>query len=217
VEASVIAALNRIYEAVGNYDVVCILRGGGATADLSGFDTLALAENIAQFPLPVITGIGHDRDETILDMVSHTRVKTPTAAAALLVDNLHRILVQLEQAETFVGRYVSERLNSQQQRIAQLATLIPSIAQRKLTEHRHRVELLQNRLPVAIERQLTELHHRLERFTLQLQGFDPQLLLARGYSITLKDGRAVRDPSVLKPGDEVETRVEKGTFKSIVQ
>jgi len=217
VEASVIAALNRIYEAVGNYDVVCILRGGGATADLSGFDTLALAENIAQFPLPVITGIGHDRDETILDMVSHTRVKTPTAAAALLVDNLHRILVQLEQAETFVGRYVSERLNSQQQRIAQLATLIPSIAQHKLTEHRHRVELLQNRLPVAIERQLTELHHRLERFTLQLQGFDPQLLLARGYSITLKDGRAVRDPSVLKPGDEVETRVEKGTFKSIVQ
>lgn len=217
VEPSVIHALNQIYERIHDFDVVCILRGGGATADLSGFDTLALAENVAQFPLPIITGIGHERDESILDMVANTRVKTPTAAATLLIDNLHRVLDRIEQAGNALAHYINERLRSQQQRISQLATLIPSLALHTISEGRHRIEMLAGRPPIAIERRLTEQKHRLERISLQLQGFDPQLLLSRGYSITLKDGRAVRDPKQLKPGDELETRVEKGTFKSTVK
>lgn len=217
VEQSIVSALNEVYEHQEAFDVVVIIRGGGATADLSGFDTLALAENVAQFPLPIITGIGHERDETILDMVSHTRVKTPTAAAALLVDNLYRILQRLEQAEAFLERYIPERLHSQRQRISQLSTLIPTLALRTLSDGRHRIELLEHRLPVAIERRLTDQRHRLERTALLMQGFDPQLLLARGYSITLKDGRAVHDPGQLQSGDEIETRVEKGTIRSVVK
>ena len=216
VEQSVIAALDAIYSSQGGFDCVVIIRGGGAAADLSGFDTLALAENVAQFPLPIITGIGHDRDESILDMVSHTRVKTPTAAAAFLIDNLRAILDRITQAETFISRYVNERIRSQQQRIDQLATLIPALAQRTLSDQRHRIEQLESRLPIAIERRLTEQKHRLERIALQLQGFDPQILLSRGYSITLHQGKAVRDPRQLKDGDEIETRVEKGTFRSTV-
>ena len=195
VETSVISALNNVYERIHDFDVVCILRGGGASADLSGFDTLALAENVAQFPLPIITGIGHDRDESILDMISHTRVKTPTAAAAFLIDHLRDVW----------------------ERISQLAMLIPTLALRVLSESRHRIELLENRLPVAIERRMTTQRNLLENLTIKLQGFDPQLLLSRGYSITLHNGRAVRDPKQLKPGEEIETRVEKGTIKSIVQ
>ena len=195
VETSVISALNNVYERIHDFDVVCILRGGGASADLSGFDTLALAENVAQFPLPIITGIGHDRDESILDMISHTRVKTPTAAAAFLIDQLRNVW----------------------ERISQLAMLIPTLALRVLSESRHRIELLENRLPVAIERRMTTQRNLLENLTIKLQGFDPQLLLSRGYSITLHNGRAVRDPKQLKPGEEIETRVEKGTIKSIVQ
>ena len=217
VESSIINALNQIYNDISHYDVVCILRGGGATADLSGFDTLALAENVAQFPLPVITGIGHDRDESILDMISHTRVKTPTAAATLLVDNLLRVLDRIERAQTFVSHFVSDSIHRHQQHISQLATLIPTLALRTVSDGRHRIEMLQPRPRLAIERLLTEQKHRLERMALQLQGFDPQILLARGYSITLKDGRAVRDPAQVKPGDEIETRIEKGTFKSIVK
>ena len=217
VESSIISALNQIYNDISHYDVVCILRGGGATADLSGFDTLALAENVAQFPLPIITGIGHDRDESILDMISHTRVKTPTAAATLLVDNLLRVLDRIERAQTFVSHFVSDSIHRHQQHISQLATLIPTLALRTVSDGRHRIEMLQPRPRLAIERLLTEQKHRLERMALQLQGFDPQILLARGYSITLKDGRAVRDPAQVKPGDEIETRIEKGTFKSIVK
>lgn len=216
VEKSVIQALNQIYEHISDFDVVCILRGGGATADLSGFDTLALAENVAQFPIPVITGIGHDRDESILDMISHTRVKTPTAAAALLIDHLQHILEQLEKAETYISHYVNERIRSQQQHIAQLTTLIPALALSVVANGRHRIDLLEQRLPIALERQITDQKHRLERIKLQLQGFDPQILLSRGYSITLKNGRAVRDPAELQDGDEIETRVEKGTFHATV-
>ena len=218
VEQSVIAALNQIYNSqLEAFDVVCILRGGGATADLSGFDTLALAENVAQFPLPVITGIGHDRDESILDIVANTRVKTPTAAAALLIDHLRNVWERINDAEAFINQYISQRISYQQQRINQLTSLIPTLALRLLSDQRHRIELLQNRLPVAIERRLTSQKHLLESLSLKLQGFDPQLLLHRGYSITLKDGKAVRDPMLLKPGDEIETRVEKGTIRSVVK
>ena len=88
VEQTIIEALNKINDSIEDFDVVVIIRGGGATSDFSGFDTLELAENVANFPLPIITGIGHDRDECILDMISCVRVKTPTAAATWLIDNL---------------------------------------------------------------------------------------------------------------------------------
>ena len=217
VEASVVDALNEIYQRISDFDVVCILRGGGATADLSGFDTLALAENVAQFPLPIITGIGHERDESILDMISNTRVKTPTAAAALLTDNLLRVLERLDDASQRLSYAVNQRINSQKTRMATLTTLIPTLALRIVSDQRHRIETTKSRLPIAIERRLTHQKHLLESLSLKLQGFDPQLLLSRGYSITLKDGRAVRDPQQLKPGDEIETRVEKGTIRSVVK
>ena len=200
VEQSIIAALDGIYSLTSDlkhqtsFDAVVIIRGGGATADLSGFDTLALAEHVANFPIPIITGIGHDRDESILDMVSHTRVKTPTAAAAFLIDHLKQTL----------------------DRITTLQTLIPTLVSQVLSDGRHRIELLENRLSVAIERRFTDQKNHLRQLELMLQGFDPQLLLSRGYSITLHNGKAVRDPQQLRPGDEIETRVEKGSFHSTV-
>ena len=202
VESSIINALEQIYYLTTHpspltspFDVVCILRGGGATADLSGFDTLALAENVAQFPLPIITGIGHDRDESILDMVSNTRVKTPTAAAALLIDNLLQVLTRIDSAQQRITMAISQRFANQKERLSSLQSIIPVLAQRILSNAKHRLELIE----------------------LQLQGYDPQLLLRRGYSITLHNGRAVRDPQQLKAGDEIETRLEKGIIKSTVQ
>ncbi len=224
VESSIIAALNAIYEATvpdgspsGPYDCVVIIRGGGATADLSGFDTLALAENVAQFPLPVITGIGHDRDESILDMVANTKVKTPTAAAALLIDNLRQVLDRINSAQQHLTTVISTRLSTLNVQLSSLQALIPTLALRTIGDQRHRIEMQENRLPVAIERRLTNQKHLLENLSLKLQGFDPKLLLSRGYSITLHNGRAVRDPKQLKVGDEIETKVEHGTIRSVVK
>ena len=225
VESSVISALNDVYSqsqqltAQGQqpYDVVVIIRGGGATADLSGFDTLALAENVAQFPLPVITGIGHDRDESILDMVANTHVKTPTAAATLLIDHLAQTLRRIEEAQNRLTMYIHQRISNYQVRLSNIAVLIPNLALQMVANARHQIDLLESRIPVAIERRITNQKHLLEQLNIKLQSLDPQILLSRGYSITLKDGRAVRDPQQLKPGDTLETRVEKGTIKSTVQ
>lgn len=194
VEQSIIVALERIYALNTSFDVVVIIRGGGATADLSGFDTLALAENVAQFPLPVITGIGHERDESILDMVAHTRVKTPTAAAALLIDHLRQVLERINSAQQRITTAIFQRIANQKMRLTNLQTLLPALVQRNLAEARHRIEMLE----------------------VLLKSHDPQRLLSRGYSITLLNGRAVRDPQQLKAGDVLETRVEKGTIKSTV-
>ena len=194
VEQSIIGALERIYALTASFDVVVIIRGGGATADLSGFDTLALAENVAQFPLPVITGIGHERDESILDMVAHTRVKTPTAAAALLIDHLRQVLERINSAQQRITTAIFQRIANQKMRLTNLQTLLPALVQRNQAEARHRIEMLE----------------------VLLKSHDPQRLLSRGYSITLLNGRAVRDPQQLKAGDVLETRVEKGTIKSTV-
>ena len=195
VESSVVAALNKIYPSISDFDVVVIIRGGGATSDLSGFDTLALAENVAQFPIPIITGIGHDRDESILDMVANTHVKTPTAAAALLIDNLRQVLERINEAQQRITMAINQRLANQKTRLSNLQTLIPVLSQRILSDARHRLELIEQKL----------------------QSHDPQLQLKRGFSITLHNGRAVHDPTQLKEGDEIETRVEKGTVRSIVK
>ena len=126
VEPSIIHALNEIYSSLP-FDCVVIIRGGGSTSDLSGFDTLALAENVAQFPLPIITGIGHDRDESVLDMVSHTRVKTPTAAAAFLIAHLKQTLDRVETCEERIGRHVQTTMEVERLRLARLSERIPTL------------------------------------------------------------------------------------------
>lgn len=114
VESSIIASLNQINNREEEFDCVVIIRGGGATADLSGFDTLGLAENVANFPLPIITGIGHERDESILDMVSYQRVKTPTAAAAYLINHLTSTLIRVENAQSTIIDYVKKSIRNRE-------------------------------------------------------------------------------------------------------
>ena len=243
VEQSVIAALNNIYETFLTSDetapdCVVIIRGGGATSDLSGFDTLALAENVAQFPIPVITGIGHERDESILDMISHTRVKTPTAAAALLIDHLKRVWDYLQEAQGVLETNARQRMDLEQMRLQRAAQKIPPLfslfkerqerridsmmrdmiaaAQRSISDDMHKVETLESIIKPMLERRVTGEMHRLQMLGQRVSALDPDLLLKRGYSITLHEGKIVRDASQLKHGDKIETRVEKGTIHSIV-
>ena len=242
VEGSIIAALNEVWREVEDgtaFDAVVIIRGGGATADMSGFDTLALAENVAQFPIPVITGIGHDRDECILDMVSHQRVKTPTAAAALLIDRAQRVLDRIDDAEQRIAHSARQQLSllnaqftllqtriptlfslvksRQEARLAQSAQRLSAGIDRRLDQERGKIVLLAARLSPLAARLLATEQHRLELLSQRTSSLDPQLLLRRGYSITTLNGRAVRDAALLKKGDRIETRLEKGTVSSVVE
>lgn len=217
VEQSVIAALEHIYDNVDDYDCVVIIRGGGATSDMSGFDTLALAENVAQFPLPIITGIGHDRDESVLDMVSCIRVKTPTAAAAYLINHLGEVNELITNLNERIIRCATMRMEMQKMRLANLSERIPRVFSLVKVKQEARLDALNARITSAIQHVLDRQKHRLEMLGQRAASLDPKILLKRGYSITLKDGKVVHDKEVLTPGDEIETIFEKGTIKSIVK
>ena len=236
VEQSIIEALERIYDC--DFDCVVIIRGGGATSDMSGFDTLALAENVANFPLPIITGIGHDRDESILDMVSHTRVKTPTAAAALLIDHLKMVLDAINNAQDAIARLTQQKLSTLNAQLSTLQEMLPrlfstvkarqearidNLYMRMLSSIREtvisslgKINTLETRLPIFTDRKIITERHRLQLMEEKAKSLDPTLLLQRGYSITLHNGHAVKEASALAPGDEMETRLAKGRIISKV-
>jgi exodeoxyribonuclease VII large subunit len=239
VEQSVINALESIYNGLPAYDCVVIIRGGGATSDMSGFDTLALAENVANFPLPIITGIGHDRDESILDMISHTRVKTPTAAAAFLIHHLKTVLDSLNDSQEQILRLAQQKLTYYKSLFATVAEVLPRLFSNvkirqearldalnnrlllssggKLSTLNSQLSTLSDRLPILLDRRLMAEKHRLQLIEEKARNLDPALLLKRGYSITLKDGHAIRDAATLCSGDEIETRLANGTIHSTVK
>ena len=238
VEQSVIAALDSINAEWEDWDCVVIIRGGGATSDLSGFDTLALAENVANFPLPIITGIGHERDESVLDMISFQRVKTPTAAAAFLVQHLTDVYATVMDAQEAISQYVKRRLQMERMRLDRLSNQIPTLfslvktrqgayldrlmnrlsarVQSRISDSRRRLDILSGNILPVIERKLMTQRHRLEMLEQRIKSQDPALLLKRGYSITLRDGKAVKDAAQLNAGDIIETRFAEGSVTSEV-
>ena len=216
VERSIISALDKINAHIDDYDCVVIIRGGGATSDMSGFDSLLLAENVANFPLPVITGIGHDRDECILDMVSHTRVKTPTAAAAFLIDRLEQVARRIDDAADRITSYVQHRMEIEKMRLSRAAERIPILFSLVKSKQENKMETLNQRIASAVQRLIDRRRHTLDILEQRTKSLDPTLLLQRGYTITLVNGHALRSPSAVKPGDIIVTRLADGTVKSTV-
>lgn len=238
-EGSIISALDAINSEADDFDCVVIIRGGGAVSDLSAFDSLALAENVANFPLPVITGIGHERDESVLDMVANKRVKTPTAAAALLIENLKHTYDRIVQAQERISISVSRRMDyervrlervsgripvlfslvktRQQARIDSLFARVGAAAGRIVAEERLRLDRLSVALAPAVRQRLSAENHRLELLGQRISAVDPAILLRRGYSITLHNGRAVYSPGQLSDGDVIETRLAEGNVRSVVR
>ena len=217
VESSIIAALNMIATQQDLWDAVVIIRGGGATSDLSGFDTYPLASNCAQFPLPIITGIGHERDDTVIDAVAHTRVKTPTAAAEFLITTMANTAAQVDE---LVGRLtggVSERMHHEMNRLQQIATRLPSLFALVHTKQMHRIEQIERNLQTAIQQHLTKQKHRIELIEKTLEGASPTHILKRGYSITRCDGKIVKEVSSLTPGALLTTEWIDGILTSEVK
>ena len=217
VEESIIAALDAIYERMEEFDVVVIIRGGGATSDLSGFDTYELAANCAQFPLPIITGIGHERDDTVLDKVAHTRVKTPTAAAEYLIARMDKCADALDEMSVRLTESVRRLLLWEHQRMERLKQRIPSAVYKRLGDAKYRLLSAQRDLQMASRQFLSVKKHRLELLQQRLNDALPEKQLARGYSITLKDGKALKDASALKEGDMVITLLHHGKVESVVK
>jgi exodeoxyribonuclease VII large subunit len=217
VEQGIISALDRVAANIDMWDVVVIIRGGGATSELSCFDTYDLANNCAQFPLPIITGIGHQRDESVLDMVAHTRAKTPTAAAELLI---HAMLEQ----ETYmtglmqgVVQGVQQRMDAEQQRLQGLLGRLPMATALYLQGEKMRLQTSLQAMFSSAKMLIKEQQHRLDVCNAALEAASPERILSLGYSITRVNGRLVRSIDDVVPGDEVTTEVAGGEFTSTVK
>ena len=216
VEASIIAALDTIYNRMDEFDVVVIIRGGGATSDLSGFDTYELAANCAQFPLPIITGIGHERDDTVIDRIAHTRVKTPTAAAEYLIARMDKCADALDEMSARLMESVRRLLLWEHQRMERLRQRIPSAVYKRIADAKYGLLSAQRDLQMVSRQFLSVKKHRLELLQQRLNDALPEKQLARGYSITLKNGKTVKDASILKDGDKLTTMFYQGQVESVI-
>ena len=197
VPESIIAALEEIREEPP-FDLVVIIRGGGASSDLSDFDSYELAACIALYPLPVLTGIGHERDETVLDYVAHTKVKTPTAAAAFIIESS------------------KEQIQREKQRLEHQRAVLPLLFMGFYQKGENKLVLLSQRLSSSAKQSLEREKHSLQLMQQRLNSLDPRLLLKRGYTITTCGGKLVRSIEGLAEGEVLTTQTEKGEIYSKV-
>ena len=192
---SIIKALNEIVSEEEKWDIVVIIRGGGATTDLGCFDDYELASHCAQFPLPILSGIGHTRDMSIVDMVAHTSVKTPTAAAEWLI----------------------ERVAEQVEMIRQLALRLQRATQHAVVQENNKLQAYMQRLSHAAQRLLMQEQNRLQMWTKTIELHSPERIFKMGYSLTMVNGKPVMRKEDVKEGDVLKTYVQDGVVESVVK
>ena len=236
---SVIAALERINDYADLFDCVVIIRGGGSTSDLNSFDNYDLAANVAQFPLPVICGIGHDRDNTVVDSVASVRVKTPTAAAEWLLDRAQSALDHVNALTDMVVDSATQMLSGARQQLAYFTSGIPLMADNIVVRHRARLQQIAAAIPVVAARRIDgagkDLAFASQRLAMaarqcvanerqrvtglekQVELLSPDRVLRRGYSLTLRDGHVVTSVLSLRAGDSLVTRFADGERTSVVE
>lgn len=193
-EASMVRALHQVAEQADSFDVVVVIRGGGSVADLACFDGYELAYTVTQMPLPVIAGIGHDRDVSVLDMVAGLSLKTPTAVAQYMVQTLVDVAEKVLACQDRISRAVQHLLQRYEQRLATIEMMLPLCASRCLEQKQHRLQLLERTVALL----------------------SPQSILKKGYTMTLKNG-VVALLQDLQAGDEITTVFHNGSVASVVK
>lgn len=238
-EASIIAALKQIRGHIKLHDAVVIIRGGGSQIDLSCFDTYSLAIEVAKFPLPVITGIGHERDDTVVDMVAHTKLKTPTAVAEFFILGMSSFEERLLDAQSTLVNRAKELLREENHRLQYLMQQFRHIVRDRFNGEMSRIEtalhrlihgttqiidgnnnklkLDVNRLVGGLKIVFQEHKNKIKHFEQAIRLLDPINVLQRGYSITYLREKAIKDSSELQTGDIIRTKVFKGTVNSKVE
>jgi len=210
--SSIIDAMHQVFENIGNYDLLVIIRGGGATLDLDCFDSYDLGSHVAQFPIPIVTGIGHERDETITDMVAHTKMKTPTAVAEFIISGFRNFEIELLEKFNILSGKLDRALDEESQNLDQLLFRFQRSVQQKLNAQEIKLSKwiknlhygYQNALKVENQK-LNDLKQSIKRspsllirnqtyleyLEKEINVLDPQNVLKRGYSITTVNGKNV--------------------------
>lgn len=216
-EASILQALDSIHKHSDQFDVAVIIRGGGSQVDLDCFDSYLLAAGVAGMPMPVITGIGHERDETVVDLVAHTQLKTPTAVSEFLINGVARFEASLDEyfhrlKSRYEIRIRQEELilNEYYHRIRQSAFTI-------IQQRSHILDSVLQEIKIAANQYVESKKIQLQRFETSVKHMDPEVILKRGYTITTYKGKPVKDYSVVGKGDEIKTYAVKNIIDSTVK
>lgn len=235
---TVIDALNLINDNIEMFDMVVIIRGGGSTSELASFDNYELACNVAQFPLPIIVGIGHERDETVLDSIAAVRVKTPTAAAEWLIERARIAENAAQSLRMQIVEIISNRLLRENSRLQQYTSNIPySITQRLRNEERkqqnitnaivhstndkinreyNRISLLAQILPERTQNRLMHEQQHIDSLANTIKLLSPDTILARGYSLLLHDNKVIKSVEEIPSDNKVDIHLADGTAQAII-
>lgn len=236
---SIIAALEQIAADPEPWDGVVVIRGGGATSDLQAFEDYELAANVAQFPLPIAIGIGHERDVTVLDWVANLRLKTPTAVAEWLVSTAENALTHIETIGARILQSATERLSGYKEQLAQAESLLPvasrnaverarqrlmqasatlgGVSGRRIQPQLTRLQMIREALAEAVRNRTARQRQRLDSIEALVEALSPMATLRRGYSITRVDGHAITSADGLAPGTRLHTILASGTVESTVE
>ncbi|MDR3137996.1 MAG: exodeoxyribonuclease VII large subunit [Tannerellaceae bacterium] len=238
VETSIIAALKKINLHQNLFDTVVILRGGGATSELSCFDSYPLASHCARFPLPIVTGIGHERDDTVLDLIAHTRMKTPTAVAEFLIRHMDVAAQEIAGFRDFIHQTTANYLTEHKNSLLLIGNRLPSLVIGRIESNRNLLQVMRGRLP-AITSSVFSTHTALmatlrSRLDNGLSTFfseqnnllklseqfirmaSPDYILRKGYTLTLKEGKIIKRATELRTNDNLTTRFADGEVHSVI-
>ncbi len=213
-ESSIVQALEKIYKYIDFFDVVVIIRGGGATTDLASFDSYNLALNCAQFPLPIIAGIGHQRDTTILDRVVHTSVKTPTAAAELLIYAMDNQLNILHNTSNELIDIVREKINFEKNRFDLIKLRLKQVSKLGINNKLLQQTNILYRLKTILNSFVNSNTTKLVVMENNLKSYSPSFMAERGYSITSMNGKRISSISEIEIGNQIKTYLKDGSFES---
>jgi len=235
-ESSIINAMHHVHEQIESFDLLVIIRGGGASLDLDCFDSYELGSHIAQFPLPVITGIGHERDETIADLVAHTKMKTPTAVAEFIISGMRNFEIQLDEHFSVLVNVLNQSIDDENNRIEQLSFRFQRSSQQLLHQENLNISSIahtfrfnyQNILKLQ-EQKLLELKQGLKKLSMsyvnvcderlnhlqkEVQVLDPKNVLKRGYTVTLINGKNINKIDNLVKESILTTMTRTSEIKS---
>lgn len=212
VEKELLKQLTRIESEKDRFDAVVIIRGGGAKLDLAVFDTPSVCRAVAKFPLPVLTGIGHEIDNTVLDMVAYTALKTPTAVADFLIEQNLQFESNLVEMGNFLNQYIQNRLYTEGGDLSRMGDFLQFQASFSLKNQGQKIEYYANELPKMVVQLLKFENNQLDNTLKIIDLMSIESILNRGFSITRKNGKVISSVNEVQKGDEIETQILDGIF-----
>ena len=216
-EESIVEALCSVAGQLEKFDAVVLIRGGGSASDLNCFNAYRLCSHVAQFPLPVVTGIGHDKDTSVADMVAHTALKTPTAVAGWLVDRMAETDGWLDYAALQLHDTTTAAMHASEVRLERLSGEVRRLSGELLTRQTLRLEHFAALLPEAARDFLTRQNVRLGNAAELIAGRSPERILRLGFAVVRTGGKAVTSAVAVAEGEQVEIEVSDGRINAIVK